>query len=57
MTLEDYLDIDFRDVNDGKICNRIENDVSNVLIDDDRLPSDNEVKVAVYIFNDDYYLN
>ena len=55
MTLEDYKEIDFRDVVDGKAKFRKPNDITNVEIKDDREPLENEVKIPVYIYDNDRF--
>ena len=55
MTLEDYKEIDFRDVVDGKAKFRKPNDITNVEIKDDREPLENEIKIPVYIYENDKF--
>ncbi|MBE6142752.1 MAG: hypothetical protein E7177_02035 [Erysipelotrichaceae bacterium] len=55
MTIEDYLNVDYRDVESGKINNFEPNNISNVIIKNDREPLENEVKVAVYIYENDSF--
>ena len=55
MTVEDYLNVDYRDVESGKINNFEPNNISNVVIKNDREPLENEVKVAVYIYENDSF--
>jgi len=55
MTLEDYKGIDFRDVVDGEVKLREPNDVSNIKIEDDREPLENEIKIPIYIYENDKF--
>lgn len=54
MTLEDFNEVDFRHISLGQYVEFEERDVYSSLKDDGKTPNENEVKVAVFIYNNDY---
>lgn len=55
MKIEDYKNVDFRDIVEGKVKIREEYDTSNVEILNDREAKINEIKVPVYIYDNDTF--
>lgn len=56
MSLEDYKNIDFRDLVDGKTQNRKDNNLENVEIKNDRQTTSGEIKIPVFIYDNDEFV-
>ena len=53
MTLEDYKGIDYRNIGKTEYIEYGERDLTNIKLKNDREPLENEIKVKLYIYNDD----